>query len=72
MPLYEFQCQTCDKVFSEFRKIDSTEIMVCPECGSGRTTRLFSAPHFRPGSKDRIRDVSWIDRDIEKKVKKSS
>jgi putative FmdB family regulatory protein len=72
MPLYEFQCQTCGKVFSEFRKIDSTEIMVCPKCGSGRTTRLFSTPHFRLGSKDRIRDVSWIDHDIEKKVKKSS
>ena len=71
MPLYEFTCQTCNKVFSLFRKMNSEEPVKCPNCSSERVSRNYSGIHLHPGQKDRIRDVSWIDKDIQKTVKKS-
>jgi putative FmdB family regulatory protein len=71
MPIYEFQCQTCEHIFTESQTMDSEKIATCPKCGSSRTIRIFSPPYIQPGSIDRVRDVSWIDKDIQKKVKKS-
>jgi putative FmdB family regulatory protein len=70
MPIYEFQCQTCEHIFTESQGMNSEKIATCPKCGSGRATRIFSPPYIQPGSIDRVRDVSWIDKDIERKVKK--
>jgi len=34
MPMYEYKCEGCGKVFSELRKIaDREKPIQCPECG---------------------------------------
>ena len=48
MPIYEFDCEECGAGFDDLVAA-GTEHSVCPECGSERTTRRFSAPasHFK-------------------------
>lgn len=43
MPIYEFQCEECGTGFEDLVAA-GTEHAPCPDCGSGRTTRRFSAP----------------------------
>lgn len=44
MPLYEYECSDCDARFET--RLDAgrvgEEVVVCPECGSIETTRVFS------------------------------
>jgi putative FmdB family regulatory protein len=42
MPIYEIRCQDCDYT-GEVLIIDSRAPMLCPSCGSQKTTKLMSA-----------------------------
>jgi len=33
MPLYEYNCKTCDKIFEALAKMDDRLFHECPECG---------------------------------------
>jgi len=43
MPIYEFECEECGAEFEDLVAA-GTEAAPCPECGSGRSRRRFSAP----------------------------
>ena len=44
MPIYEYRCTTCNEKFEEFQSIGATnENLTCPNCGTPRPERLFSA-----------------------------
>lgn len=44
MPIYEYRCQTCGKVYEQFRRMaDADRDLECPECRSKEVERLFSA-----------------------------
>lgn len=48
MPLYEYKCDKCEKVFSELRNMAEREDPIeCPECG-GKGKIMFST--FAQGS----------------------
>lgn len=53
MPIYEYACKDCEKVFEELvvRKSDEEEVR-CPACSSARIERLLSrtAPSRGGGS----------------------
>jgi putative FmdB family regulatory protein len=40
MPLYEFKCRACGKVFDELVRLGETP--PCPKCGDAAPERLFS------------------------------
>ncbi len=46
MPLYEYECQNCGKVFEELVFTSSTpdEEIICPYCGEHRARKMISAP----------------------------
>ena len=44
MPLFDFQCAACGKVFEELAFDDDTDPVKCTHCGSTDTARLVSAP----------------------------
>ncbi|MGM0417154.1 MAG: FmdB family zinc ribbon protein [Thermodesulfobacteriota bacterium] len=44
MPIYEYQCKKCDKVFETL--VMSGETPECPECSSTEVSRLMSACGF--------------------------
>jgi putative FmdB family regulatory protein len=43
MPLYEYECTTCQKHTEKIQKFSDPEITVCPHCG-GKLERVLSAP----------------------------
>jgi putative FmdB family regulatory protein len=47
VPIYEFACERCETRFEDL--VDAgTETVACPECGSERTVRVYSAPGAPP------------------------
>ena len=47
MPLYEYRCESCDKVFEAYKRLSDEAKEACPACGSNSTRvgiSLFSAP----------------------------
>lgn len=45
MPIYEYQCNHCDKVFEIFHKIDEDCKVTCPKCFKP-ARKLISATNF--------------------------
>ncbi len=43
MPLYEFQCETCQKVTERIQKFSDPPMEACPACG-GPVKKLVSSP----------------------------
>ncbi len=43
MPLYEYECQRCGRLFDVRHGMDDSEARIeCPTCGAGDAKRLFS------------------------------
>jgi putative FmdB family regulatory protein len=42
MPIYEYKCQDCAKVFEEIVPIDSKKAFPCPACSSAKTVKILS------------------------------
>jgi putative FmdB family regulatory protein len=43
MPLYEYQCDSCNHRFEIIQKFSDDPVSVCPKCG-GPVTKLISSP----------------------------
>ena len=50
MPIYEYQCDTCDNTFEKLVFQGDEENFTCPECGAKKVKRLLSATSFMSGS----------------------
>lgn len=46
MPVYEYECGGCDKVFEVQQRIADGPLTVCPECG-GEVRKLISMSSFQ-------------------------
>ena len=44
MPLYEYQCESCDERFERIQKYSDPPVDVCPKCGKGPVRKLLSSP----------------------------
>ena|SRR6186713_87165 len=44
MPLYEYECEACQKRFEKIQKYSDAPPDVCPHCGKGPIKKLFSSP----------------------------
>ena len=43
MPIYEYRCQTCGKVYEQIRRFtEADRDLECPDCKSKRVERLIS------------------------------
>jgi putative FmdB family regulatory protein len=45
MPIYEYQCDDCERVTEALQKVDDPPLAECPHCG-GPVRKLLSAPSF--------------------------
>ena len=43
MPIYEYRCQDCDRVFERLQRISDEPLEVCRHCG-GAARRIVSSP----------------------------
>lgn len=46
MPVYEYECQECDKVFEVQQRISDDPLSSCPEC-QGQVKKLMSMSSFQ-------------------------
>lgn len=46
MPIYEYQCDQCDKLTEAIQRLDEAPLELCPHCG-GSLRKLMSAPAFQ-------------------------
>jgi putative FmdB family regulatory protein len=44
MPLYEFECEACEKRFERIQKFSDPNPETCPACGKGPVRKLSSSP----------------------------
>jgi putative FmdB family regulatory protein len=43
MPIFEYQCEACETIFERLiLHSQSAQQMLCPQCGSQRTAKIFS------------------------------
>lgn len=58
MPQYSFECQACRKAFEievsmlEYAAMQRNKSIACPECGSTKAVRMFTAPAVTRSSGD--------------------
>ncbi|MGB0759197.1 MAG: FmdB family zinc ribbon protein [Rubripirellula sp.] len=43
MPLYEFECKSCDRIVEVLVR-STSEVSTCPDCGNADFKRLLSVP----------------------------
>jgi len=51
MPIYEYRCRKCEKVFERFQKVgEGGEKLVCPYCGMKKPEKMISSFSSSKGS----------------------
>lgn len=72
MPIYEYDCQDCEELVMLTRGMFDESTPVCPECGRDNLKRHFSKVSVVKSETDRARDVSWVDKDLARRLRKKS
>jgi putative FmdB family regulatory protein len=65
MPLYEYQCETCQLRFEKIQKFSDPLIDTCPSCG-GNVKKLLSSPAIQ------FKGSGWYITDYAKKASTDS
>jgi putative FmdB family regulatory protein len=60
MPIYEFECPTCNERFDRLQKLSDPDPQNCPECGAAGVRRRVTAPAFR------LAGSGWYETDFKK------
>ena len=66
MPLYEYQCESCNHRFEVIQKFSDPSPTVCPVCGKGPVRQLLSSPALQ------FKGSGWYITDYAKKGKTES
>lgn len=72
MPVYDFHCEECGQVFELRRGMTEEQPVHCQACGSSTCRRIFGSVSIVKSGADRAKDVSWIDRDLARRLRKKS
>lgn len=65
MPIYEYQCQTCDHELEKLQKLSDAPLSVCPQCGEATLKKKISAAGFR------LKGSGWYETDFKSGSKKN-
>jgi len=72
MPLYEYRCQDCGQRVTLLRSVTDASSPRCSICGKENLTRLISRVSVVRSETDRVRDVSWVDKNLARRIKKKT
>ena len=65
MPIYEYQCQSCQHELEVLQKISDAPLSECPECGKPALKKKVSAAAFR------LKGGGWYETDFKTAGKKN-
>lgn len=65
MPIYEYQCQSCDDIVEVIQKISDDPLIDCSACGKPDLKKKISAAAFR------LSGTGWYETDFKPKNKKN-
>ncbi len=65
MPIYEYQCEACNKEMEVLQKISDSPLEVCPDCGEASLKKKISAVAFR------LKGSGWYETDFKTGDKKN-
>ena len=65
MPIYEYQCGSCEHRLEALQKISDDALKTCPECGKEALNKLISAAGFR------LKGDGWYETDFKAGNKKN-
>ncbi len=60
MPIYEFECPSCQHRFEKLQKVSDADPTDCPDCGKSGVRRRLTAPAFR------LSGSGWYETDFKK------
>ena len=60
MPIYEYQCGSCEHQFETIQRISEAPLEECPECGDTSLRKLISPVAFR------LKGGGWYETDFKK------
>lgn len=60
MPIYEFECPSCQHHFERLQKVSDADPQDCPDCGKPGLRRRLTAPAFR------LSGSGWYETDFKK------
>ena len=72
MPMYEYKCGECGRDVTIMHSFTEPAPEGCPLCGGEKLTRLFSRFSVARSGTDRIKDLSWIDKDVSQRLRKKA
>lgn len=74
MPIYDYRCRDCGRRVTVLQRAYSDLPPPCPDCGAdvARMTRLISRVSVVKSQQDRTTDLSWVDRDVARRLKSKS
>lgn len=65
MPIYEYQCQSCNHELEALQKIADAPLVECPACGQASLQKKISAAGFR------LKGGGWYETDFKSGSKKN-
>tara|TARA_R110002072_G_scaffold42066_2_gene119319 strand:+ start:311 stop:634 length:324 start_codon:yes stop_codon:yes gene_type:complete len=65
MPIYEYQCQSCQHRLEALQKISDDPLLECPACGAAALNKKVSAAAFR------LKGGGWYETDFKTGNKKN-
>jgi putative FmdB family regulatory protein len=72
MPVYEYRCEGCGRPFEIRRSMLDDRPPECPRCASAACRRIFTSVSIVISESDRVRDLSWVDRDLARRLREKS
>ena len=58
MPIYGYQCTSCEHTFDVLQKMSDPKLVDCPDCGEATLRKQLSAPKFR------LKGKGWYETDF--------
>ncbi len=65
MPIYEYQCQSCNHLHEALQKVSDAPLLDCPACGAPQLRKKISASGFR------LKGAGWYETDFKTGGKKN-
>lgn len=66
MPIYEYQCESCDERLEKLQKISDEPLKTCPKCQKDSLKKVISSAGFR------LKGTGWYETDFKNSGKKPS